>query len=123
MIGMVVVATQPVGQDLLKYLSGLASALQAQVDPVREGRTVRDSQRVPGVPSRGAFPQIQELMEELGLEDGLVRLARVGDEQPLAVEMVEGPVVRLSGEQRSHPGGALDGSGHNSLVSVSPIGP
>ncbi|MFJ1954627.1 hypothetical protein ACIOGT_25755 [Streptomyces microflavus] len=123
MIGMVVVATQPVGQDLLKYLSGLASALHAQIDPVREGRTVRDSQRVPGVPSPGAFPQIQELMEDLGLEDGLVRLARVGDERPLAVEMVEGPVVRLSGEQRSHPGGALDGSGHNSLVSVSPIGP
>ncbi|MEU0763676.1 hypothetical protein ABZ351_28790 [Streptomyces microflavus] len=62
-------------------------------------------------------------MKELGLEDGLVRLARVGDERPLAVEMVEGTVVLLSGEERSHPGGALDGSGHNSLVSVSPIGP
>ncbi|MEU0358090.1 hypothetical protein [Streptomyces cyaneofuscatus] len=118
MIGMVVVAVHVVGQDLLKYLSGLASALQAQVDPVREGRAVRDSQRVPGVSSRGEFPEIQELMEELGLEDGLVRVARVGDERPLAAEMVQGPMVLLSGQERSQPGGALEGSGHNSLVSV-----
>ncbi|MEU5136966.1 hypothetical protein [Streptomyces californicus] len=110
------------GKNLLQDRSGLAAAFQAQVDPVRERRTVRDSQRVPGVSSRSVLPEVQELMQELGFDGGLVRVLRVGNERPVVVEVGEGPAVWLGGEKRSRPGGALDGPGHNGLVSASSIG-